>query len=169
MGSFWIFFLFMGIVALVKRKEMASQEDTTPQNTPTGAPTEDEKQEIERRIREILGEPQPQKRVVTAQPAKRVAPPAQSATPRPAVRPARPKVKVQSTHTSLEQITPEISMSSHRFAQPVTSRSTAIPKKVQTTLTEVTDKSELDAMIDDFSIEKAVIYSEILEPKFKEY
>lgn len=158
----------MGIVALVKRKEMASQEDTTPQNTSTGAPTEDEKQEIERRIREILGEPQPQKRVVTAQPAKRVAP-AQSATPRPAVRPARPKVKVQSTHTSLEQITPEISMSSHRLTQSATSRSTATPKKAQTAPTEVTDKSELDAMIDDFSIEKAVIYSEILEPKFKEY
>ncbi|MBQ8545258.1 MAG: hypothetical protein IJ434_08930 [Alistipes sp.] len=159
MGSFWIFFLFMGIVALVKRKEMASQEDTTPQNTPTGAPTKDEKQEIERRIREILGEPQPEKRVA----------PAQSATPRPAVRPARPKVKVQSTHTSLEQITPEISMSSHRLTQSATSRSTAIPKKAQTAPTEVTDKSELDAMIDDFSIEKAVIYSEILEPKFKEY
>lgn len=168
MGSFWIFFLFMGIVALVKRKEMASQEDTTPQNTPTGAPTEDDKQEIERRIREILGEPQPEKRVVTAQPAKRVAP-AQSATPRPAVRPARPKVKVQSTHTSLEQITPEISLNSHRFTQPATSRSTSTPKKAQTAPTEVTDKSELDAMIDDFSIEKAVIYSEILEPKFKEY
>ena len=168
MGSFWIFFLFMGIVALVKRKEMASQEDTTPQNTPTGAPTEDEKQEIERRIREILGEPQPQKRVVTAQPAKRVAP-AQSATPRPAVRHARPKVKAQSTHTSLEQITPEISMSSHRLTQPTPSRSTATSKKAQTAPTEVTDKSELDAMIDDFSIEKAVIYSEILEPKFKEY
>ena len=164
MGSFWIFFLFMGIVALVKRKEMASQEDTTPKNIPTGAPTEDEKQEIERRIREILGEPQPQKRVVTAQPAKRVAP-AQSAPPRP----ARPKVKVQSTHTSLEQITPEISMSSHRLTQPTPSRNTATPKKAQTAPTEVTDKSELDAMIDDFSIEKAVIYSEILEPKFKEY
>lgn len=168
MGSFWIFFLFLGIVALVKRKEMASQEDTTPQNTPTGAPTEDEKQEIERRIREILGEPQPQKRVVTAQPAKRVAP-AQSATPRPAVRPARPKVKVQSTHTSLEQITPEISMSSHRLTQPTLSRNTASSRKQQNPTTEIAGKSELDAMIDDFSIEKAVIYSEILEPKFKEY
>lgn len=168
MGSFWIFFLFMGIVALVKRKEMASQEDTTPQNTPTGAPTEDEKQEIERRIREILGEPQPQKRVVTAQPAKRVAP-AQSATPRPAVRPARPKVKVPPTHTSLEQITPEISMSSHRLTQPTPSRSTASSRKQQNPTTEIAGKSELDAMIDDFTIEKAVIYSEILEPKFKEY
>jgi hypothetical protein len=28
---------------------------------------------------------------------------------------------------------------------------------------------KLDAMIDDFTIEKAVIYSEILEPKFKQY
>ena len=168
MGRFWIFFLFMGIVALVKRKEMASQEDTTPQNTPTGAPTEDEKQEIESRIREILGEPQPQKRVVTAQPAKRVAP-AQSAMPRPAVRPARPKVKVQSTHTSLEQITPEISMSSHRLTQPTPSRNTVSSRKQQKPTTEIAGKSELDAMIDDFSIEKAVIYSEILEPKFKEY
>jgi len=40
---------------------------------------------------------------------------------------------------------------------------------VQTAPVEVAGKSELDAMIDDFTIEKAVIYSEILEPKFKQY
>lgn len=169
MGSFWIFFLFLGVVALIKRKEMASQDDTTPQNAPsTGAPTEDEKQEIERRIREILGEPQPAKRVVPTQPAKRVVP-TQPAAPQPAVRPARPKVKVQPTHTSLEQITPEISMSSHRLSQPTPSRNTTSPKKAQTAPTETAGKSELNAMIEDFTIEKAVIYSEILEPKFKQY
>lgn len=160
MGSFWIFFLFLGMVALIKRKEMASQDDTTPQNIPsTEAPTENEKQEIERRIREILGEPQPVKRAAPTQPT----------APKQAARTARPKVKAQSARTSLEQITPKTQLSAHRPAQPTPSRSTTNPKKVKTTATEVAGKSEPKTMIDDFTIEKAVIYSEILEPKFKQY
>ena len=69
----------------------------------------------------------------------------------------------------MEQITPEIAMSSHRISKPTTTRKAVSPKKVQTAPVEVAGKSELDAMIDDFTIEKAVIYSEILEPKFKQY
>ena len=85
------------------------------------------------------------------------------------MRPARPKTKAQPAYTSLEQFTPEIAMSSHRISKPTTTRKAISPKKVQTAPVEVAGKSELDAMIDDFTIEKAVIYSEILEPKFKQY
>lgn len=161
MGSFWTFLVIIGVVAIKFFGELATDKGASQ---PT-APTDEEKNDIEKRIQEILGEVE-QKRVVPTQPT---APQPSMPAPQPAMRPARPKTKAQPAYSSLEQITPEIAMSSHRISKPTTTRKAVSPKKAQTAPTEVTDKSELDAMIDDFSIEKAVIYSEILEPKFKEY
>lgn len=161
MGSFWTFLVIIGVVAIKFFGELATDKGA---NQPT-APTDEEKSDIEKRIQEILGEVE-QKRVVPTQPA---APTSSMPAPQPAMRPARPKTKAQPAYTSLEQITPEIAMSSHRISKPTTTRKAVSPKKVQTAPVEVVGKSELDAMIDDFTIEKAVIYSEILEPKFKQY
>lgn len=161
MGSFWTFLVIIGVVAFKFFGELATDKGASQ---PT-APTDEEKSDIEKRIQEILGEVE-QKRVVPTQPA---APQPSMPAPQPSMRPARPKTKAQSAYTSLEQITPEIAMSSHRISKPTTTRKAVSPKKVQTAPVEVASKSELDAMIDDFTIEKAVIYSEILEPKFKQY
>lgn len=161
MGSFWTFLVIIGVVAIKFFGELATDKGASQ---PT-APTEEEKSDIEKRIQEILGEVE-QKRVVPTQPT---APSPSTPAPRPAMRPARPKTKAQPAYSSLEQITPEIAMSSHRISKPTTTRKAVSPKKVQTVPVEVAGKSELDAMIDDFTIEKAVIYSEILEPKFKQY
>lgn len=160
MGSFWTFLVIIGVVAFKFFGELATDKGASQ---PT-APTDEEKSDIEKRIQEILGEVE-QKRVAP-QPA---APKPSTSAPQPAMRTARPKTKAQSAYTSLEQITPEIAMSSHRISKPTTTRKAVSPKKVQTAPVEVAGKSELDAMIDDFTIEKAVIYSEILEPKFKQY
>ena len=161
MGSFWTFLVIIGVVAIKFFGELATDKGASQ---PT-APTDEEKSDIEKRIQEILGEVE-QKRVVPTQPA---APSPSMPAPQPAMRPARPKAKAQPAYTSLEQITPEIAMSSHRISKPTTTRKAVSPKKVQTAPVVVAGKSELDAMIDDFTIEKAVIYSEILEPKFKQY
>ena len=161
MGSFWTFLVIIGVVAIKFFGELATDKGASQ---PT-APTDEEKSDIEKRIQEILGEVE-QKRVVPTQPA---APSPSMPAPQPAMRPERPKTKAQPAYTSLEQITPEISMSTHRLSQPKPSRNTPTPKKVMETPTASAGKSELDAMIDDFTIEKAVIYSEILEPKFKQY
>ena len=161
MGSFWTFLVIIGVVAIKFFGELATDKGASQ---PT-APTDEEKSDIEKRIQEILGEVE-QKRVVTTQPA---APAPSTSAPQPAMRPARPKTKAQPAYSSLEQITPEIAMSSHRISKPTTTRKAVSPKEVQTAPVEVAGKSELDAMIDDFTIEKAVIYSEILEPKFKQY
>ena len=161
MGSFWTFLVIIGVVAIKFFGELATDKGASQ---PT-APTDEEKSDIEKRIQEILGEVE-QKRVVPTQPT---APSPSMPAPQPAMRPARTKTKAQPAYTSLEQITPEIAMSSHRISKPTTTRTAVSPKKVHTAPVEVAGKSELDAMIDDFTIEKAVIYSEILEPKFKQY
>lgn len=168
MSSFWTFLVIIGVVAIKFFGELATDKGASQ---PT-APTDEEKSDIEKRIQEILGELE-QKRVVPTQPTapqpSMPAPQPSMPAPRPAMRPARPKTKAQPAYSSLEQITPEIAMSSHRISKPTTTRKAVSPKKVQTVPVEVASKSELDAMIDDFTIEKAVIYSEILEPKFKQY
>lgn len=157
MGSFWIVLLFMGIAALVKRHEANSESKT---NT-SGAPTDSEKEEIERRIREILGEPATKAKRVTTQPAaeRRVA-----TTPTKRTQPA----KQQAT----QRIKPNTIISQHNAT--AVSKSNAphsmAKNQAKTTIdTQSPTKSEIENIIEDFSLEKAVIYAEILEPKYKEY
>ena len=53
MGSFWIFFLFMGIVALIKRNEIANEGKKSQGEQPTA---DDIRREFERRVKELKGE-----------------------------------------------------------------------------------------------------------------
>lgn len=175
MGSFWIFLLFAGIVALSKRNEAAPKDSSSQELPTTGAPSETEKQDIERRIREILSEPQPAGRVEpTVTPTER-----RVATP--TVQPARSvtiPARPQPQHYSLESLVSRghnvsaISLETieDEWKQPKPSKSHK-PKQAKTTKPkdEPRANSELQAIIDDFTMEKAVIYAEILEPKFKEY
>lgn len=164
MGSFWIFFLFIGIVALVKRKELASNDDTSTASAPTDA----EKSEIERRIKEIFGEVESSQKTSSAPTTS----PAMS-RPRPATTPIQTPKKVNEARP-LSAYT-----SSSRAKAPITQQQAIKPqqgsKLYQSTSTPsnapktAESHSELERMIDDFTLEKAVIYAEILEPKFKEY
>ena len=171
MGSFWIFFLFLGIVALVKRNEIANESKKSQSEQP---PVEDIRREFERRLKELRGEIPPQG---SAQPMQRgtmphptlqrpavprpVAPrptTTQSAMPRTTTaRPARPSVQPNAqTQQAAQQgsaIRPSNNTAQNNQHQP---NATA-------------PKSEVERMVEDFSIEKAVIYSEILEPKFKQF
>lgn len=176
MGSFWIFFLFLGIVALVKRNEIANESKKSQSEQP---PVEDIRREFERRLKELRGEIPPQgsaqrmqrgtmphptlQRPVASQPATtQSAMPrtttAQPATPRTTTaRPARPSVQPNAqTQQAAQQgstIRPSNNTAQNNQHQPNTTAA----------------KSEVERMVEDFSIEKAVIYSEILEPKFKQF
>ena len=61
----WIFLLFAGIAAIVKGKEFLSEQKSAPMS----APSDEDHEEIERRIKEILGVPNQPKRVVPATPS----------------------------------------------------------------------------------------------------
>ena len=176
MGSFWIFFLFLGIVALVKRNEIANESKKSQSEQP---PVEDIRREFERRLKELRGEIPPQG---SAQPMQRgtmphptlqrpVAPrpattqsamprttTAQSATPRTTTaRPVRPSVQPNA----------QTQQAAQQGSATRPSNNTAQNNQHQPNATA--PKSEVERMVEDFSIEKAVIYSEILEPKFKQF
>ena len=181
MGSFWIFFLFLGIVALVKRNEIANESKKSQSEQP---PVEDIRREFERRLKELRGEIPPQgsaqpmqrgtmphptlqrpavprpvaPRPATAQSAMPHTTTAQPATPRTTTaRPARPSVQPNA----------QIQQAAQQGSAIRPSNNTAQNNQHQPNATA--PKSEVERMVEDFSIEKAVIYSEILEPKFKQF
>jgi cytoskeletal protein RodZ len=143
-----LFIAIVGIASIIKIFRAAAQKEEKP----TNAPTPQEREDIERRIREILGQPS----VQTA--------PAQTAT---TSRPSKSRV-----------VTPQSQAKPKAHTSSVTYKATTTTSKTDSFKAEqpqqaVTNpplaKSEIEGIMEDFSLERAVIYSEILEPKFKEY
>ena len=153
MGSFWIFFLFIGIVALVKRKELATNDNTSTSNAPTDA----EKSEIERRIKEIFGEVEQQQKVAPTSNMH----PAMPQTPKPTQTTTKPTaIRSSKVNTSTTSRVATKSQQSSKLSPNIQKNHSNKPTEAN---------SEVERIVEDFSLEKAVIYAEILEPKFKEY
>ena len=151
MGSFWWIFLIMGVFAFLKRKDGVPEEGTSsPQ-----APSDEEKRDIDRRIREILGEPQPDKRVVPTSPKTMPQPQAMSQPQRSYAQ--RATVQSIASKPNIAKVSDKNRVASE------------LKKSGSTTSQSVSLDTELDSVVDDFSLEKAIIYAEILEPKYKEY
>lgn len=150
MGSMWIFLLFAGIAAIVKGKEYLSEQKSAPNSVPS----DEDHEEIERRIKEILGVPNQTKRVVPSAPSVQ-----SSAIP--------DKQPAQRTTRQVSQLSapkPASAVKSYSVT-PKNNTSAKQPSAQQT----ITTAPQIEAVMDDFSLEKAVIYTEIMQPKFKEY
>jgi hypothetical protein len=155
MDNFWIFIVIIGAVISLAQKspKKASSSDDTP--------TADPQQELERQIRELLGEKPANKPAPAEQ--KRVETPAPAPTPIPTPI-ITPKNRVD-TATSITE------------PQQQSKIKAAATAKVATHTNKATNKSTADdepneiigQIVDDFTMEKAVIYAEILKPKYEEY
>ena len=153
MDNFWIFIVIIGAVISLTQKspKKASSSDDSP--------TADPQQELERQIRELLGEKPASKPVPAEQ--KRVEMPAPTQIPTPVI---TQKNRVDNTTTT-----------SH--TQQQSKIKTTATAKVATHTNKATSKATNDdepneiigQIVDDFTMEKAVIYAEILKPKYEEY
>ena len=151
MDNFWIFIVIIGAVISLAQKspKKASSSDDTP--------TADPQQELERQIRELIGEKPASKPIPAEQ--KRAEMPTPIPTPI-----ITPKNRVD-TATSITK---------PKHQSKIGMAATA---KVATTTNKATNKSTADdepneiigQIVDDFTMEKAVIYAEILKPKYEEY
>ena len=144
-----LFIAIVGIASIIKIFRAAAQN----KENNTSAPTPQEREEIERRIREILGQPSvqttPAQTTTTSKPSKsRVVTPQSQAKPKSSV-----TYKANTTTSKTDSFKAE-------QPQQAVNTSTTNPSPA---------KSEIEGIMEDFSLERAVIYSEILEPKFKEY
>ncbi len=168
MDNFWIFIVIIGaVISLAQKgqKQASAESDNTTQPNP--------QQEWERRIREIMNEQKgsahPQDRKATT-PAQR---PQTPHLPRPTI---TPTPRVARTDNSGERVATLATTPKRRiyapkqesFNTPTNNHkpTTSEPKK---RLDAKEEGSNIDAILDDFSMEKAVIYAEILKPKYEEY
>ena len=139
MDIFWVFILIFGIIVSIGQK--ASKKQTAEDEE--GEPMPMSEQEMERRIRELLeGKPSPQK--PAPQPVA-----SSSATP-----PISKKSKPQKQNKPSAQ---------------TTAKTAKQPKKDDPIKQTEIKSGEIGRIVEDFTIEKAVIYSEIMNPKYKEY
>lgn len=151
MDNFWIFIVIIGAVISLAQKspKKASSSDDIP--------TADPQQELERQIRELIGE-KPASQPVPAEQKRAEMP---TPIPTPII---TPKNRVD-TATSITK---------PKHQSKIEMAATA---KVATTTNKAKSKAAADdepneiieQIIDDFSMEKAVIYAEILKPKYEEY
>lgn len=156
MDIFWVFILIFGAIVSIGQKASKQQAPTDVESEPTLSPEE----EMERRIRELLEGKQ---------------------TPPKATRPMQPTAP-QKSFTPAPAATPQRAAGPQRVAtptRPVTTpaRATRSATKASTRTNKITDpikqgeikQSEIGRIIDDFTIKKATIYAEIMNPKYKEY
>ena len=151
MDNFWIFIVIIGAVISLAQKspKKASSSDDTP--------TADPQQELERQIRELLGEKPASKPVPAEQ--KRVEMPTPIHTPI-----ITPKNRVD-TATSITKPKHQSKIGMVATAKAATHTNKATNKST----TDDEPNEIIGQIIDDFSMEKAVIYAEILKPKYEEY
>lgn len=162
MDNFWLILLIFGAISIFSRKNEkqshAPEADAEGGNQGEHIPTE-----WERRIRELLGEENssnvPQSTPSTAtQPinsSKRVHTPATI---------KRKEVNNTSQLAQNRATTGKSAMTQTTINRQKTH--STIPDKIKEG--EIGSKGEIETILEDFSMEKAVIYSEILKPKYEE-
>ena len=153
MDNFWIFIVIIGAAISLAQKspKKASSSDDIP--------TADPQQELERQIRELLGE-KPASKPAPAE-RKRVETPAPTPIPTPVI---TPKNRVD-TATSITKPKQQ-----SKIGIAATTKAATPTNKAKSKAAADDEPNEIiGQIVDDFSMEKAVIYAEILKPKYEEY
>ena len=151
MDNFWIFIVIIGAVISLAQKspKKASSSDDTP--------TADPQQELERQIRELIGEKPASKPIPAEQ--KRAEMPTPIPTPI-----ITPKNRVD-TVTSITKPKQQ-----NKIGMAATAKVATTTNKTKSKAATDDEPNEIiGQIVDDFTMEKAVIYAEILKPKYEEY
>ena len=177
MDNLWIFLVIIGAVFSIAQKNQQKNKPIGEDNEPTLAP----QTEWERRVRELIGEDKtPENRPETSstqvEPQK-----SRETTPESKMQPMASTTTVQKPKMASQMIS--MSRSSSGTATIAKTKSKATKSNDNTTIKtsgnakygnpikdgDITaQNSEINEILEDFTMEKAVIYSEILRPKFEE-
>ena len=150
MNSFWIFIAICGIIISFAQKNRAKQRRQTLDNEPDQRSVQQQRAELERQMREIFGEAPSREGSQTI---------------------SRPTIPSY-TQTQSAPATIKPKKSVQKSAKPKATAPKAETAKTQTTQPQTSNSAEnkpIEAIIEDFSMEKAVIYSEIIRPKWEEF
>ena len=164
MDNFWLYIIIFGaIISFVQKmgKQNVPQDDSEPQ-----IPTEED---IKRQLRELLGDNPAQQKQGSEQPKSTATHPKAS---------THSDVKPQSTATNAHpkrSITPPVdkvsihTMPKAQKSAPVKNLNSTSPTSLPKATPTEEPTSNIEAVLEDFTMEKAVIYAEILKPKYEEY
>ena len=167
MDNIWIFLVIIGaIFSFAQKNQSKRQGSDAPNegNNNEGPVTPHEM--MERRLHELLGEEQ----------TKRVPTPASAPT---STTPTARQGKIKPIHGTLDsrptvatsqqnKATQTLSVAQYKAQQEKTTNNKPSSPNIKPAHAS-TNNGQIGQIIDDFSMEKAVIYSEILKPKFEEF
>ena len=147
MDNIWIFIVIIGAVI-----SLAQKNQKKPMTESENAPQPNPQEEWERQLREILGER-----------------PQTPAAPKPASQPIERDIipeNKQPTPLQSKRVVAPSPKSKTSIQQSINAKKDNKPQEMQT---KPEGEINIEGIIDDFSMEKAVIYAEILKPKYEEY
>lgn len=170
MDNIWIFLVIIGAVfSFAQKNQSKRQGSDTPTEGNNGEEPVTSHEMMERRLRELLGEEQP----------KRV--PTPNAAPIPATTPTTTarQGNIRPTQDTLAS-RPISATAQYKNTQQSPSAAQYKPQQAKATNNNISrsnvkpahasaNNEQIGQIINDFSMEKAVIYSEILKPKFEEF
>lgn len=160
----WMIILIAGAIMSISQKDQKKRAGTASDNEDT--PTPDRREEWNRRMRDIFGD------LPTAPPV-----PTAPHYPQPVgtqgIDPAHPLARAAKRESAAtEKVTAERVAAAPKPQKHKNTAKTVGSDKTQAHLAEPESavvNTDYGRMIDEFDLERAVIYSEILKPKFEEY
>lgn len=159
MDIFWVFIIIFGIVVSIGQKankQQAPTDDSEPTLTP--------EQEMERKIRELLeGKPTPSAKPA---PSANPAPTAKSTPSSEATIATRTKTKREAHNTIPTTKSAKKATITHKTS--ATPKVSSVEENSPIKAKEI-KRGEIGQIVEDFTIDKAVIYAEIMKPKYEEY
>jgi hypothetical protein len=153
LDNIWIFVVIIGAVISIAQKNQQKQR-----NAESGEePSLDPQAELERRMHEIFGEGKSVEQTPENKPMPAPVQPSNTIN-----RPAYTQPKVAKAKGANQSANSTIHNTSSKFAN-------SAKKQDPIKRGDITSKqSDIEEIIDDFTMEKALIYSEVIRPKFEE-
>ena len=174
MDNIWIFLVIIGAVfSFAQKNQSKRQGSDAPTEDNNGEETVNPHEMMERRLRELLGEQQP-KRVPTPTVAPTAAPAPTTTVRQAQNKPTYGTLDSRSTVAPSQQrtTTQTHSVAQYKAQQAKTTNHNTNNSPSSPNIKPAhasTNNGQIGQIIDGFSMEKAVIYSEILKPKFEEF
>lgn len=174
MDNIWIFLVIIGAIFSFAQKNQGKRQQGSDEayEGHEGEETVNPHKMLERRVRELLGEDSPKSNPMpTHKPARSAdtTTSSQQGANRPTLRTsvARPTMTTKQQTVKSATSTPQY-RSQTKQAQAIALDGNTTPQKAVSAQQKGRNE-QIGQIIDDFSMEKAVIYSEILKPKFEEF
>lgn len=175
MDNIWIFLVIIGAIFSFAQKNQGKRQQGSDEayEGNEGEETVNPHEMLERRVRELLGEETPKSNPMpTHKPARSAdtTTSSQQGANRPTLRTsvARPTMTTKQQQTAKSATSMPQYRSQTKRTQAIASDGNIASQKAVSAQTRGHNE-QIGQIIDDFSMQKAVIYSEILKPKFEEF